>query len=101
MKKFIEEFYNRFALKSPAFFQVIQWVSIVTAAVSGLPALLAQFQNDLGIIVPKWLTDFSNKIVFYSAIVAWIMAKLPVETSETAKPTTVNKMPFTSKKQEV
>ena len=99
--KFLKEFFNRFSLKSPAFFQVIQKISIIAAAVAGIPALLAQFQNDLGIKVPDFLTNMSNKLVVVAAVIMWIVAKLPVKATETFKVTTVKKLPFTEKKQEI
>lgn len=102
MKKFIEEIWNRiFHMKSPSFFVVIQWASGITAAIAGIPALIAQFQNDLHIALPVWMIDYSNKIVVIGAIVAWVIAKLPVEQPNATK---INKdgevkklLPFTSK----
>lgn len=99
--KFLTEFFNRFSLKSPAFFQVIQWLSIAAAAIAGIPAMISQFESDLGLHVPVWMTDFSNKAVVIASVVAWIIAKLPVKTTETFKVTTVRKLPFTEQKQEI
>lgn len=83
--KFIKEFFNRFTLKSPSFFRVIQWLSVATAAITGLPALIAQFQSELGIILPSWVKDISDKAVAISAIVAWVIAKLPVSNPDATK----------------
>lgn len=99
--KFITEFLNRFSLKSPAFFQVIQTLSIVAAAIAGIPALIAQFQSDLGISVPGWMIDYSNKAVVIAAAVAWIIAKLPVKSPEINKISTLRKLPFSEKKKEI
>lgn len=101
MEKFITEIANRLGMKSPSFFQIIQWLSIATAAITGLPALIAQFQTELGIHLPVWMIDFSNKVVAIAAVVAWIIAKLPVEQPNATK---INKdgevkpmLPFTKK----
>lgn len=98
--KFIKEIFARLGMKSPSFFRVIQWLSVATAAITGLPALLSQFQNELGIAIPEWVTHISDKAVAISAIVAWIIAKLPVsdpdavvlKTNGDVKP----KLPFTN-----
>ena len=98
--KFITEIFNRFRMKSPSFFRVIQWLSVATAAITGLPALIAQFQTELGITLPDWIITFSDKAVAIAAIVAWVIAKLPVDnpnktklTSDGVKPL----LPFTKK----
>lgn len=101
MKKFLEEIWNRiFHMKSPSFFIVIQWASGITAGISGIPALIAQFQNDLHIALPVWMIDYSNKMVVIGAIVAWVIAKLPVsnDNATTLKDGVVKPMlPFTKK----
>lgn len=97
--KFITEIINRIGMKSPSFFRIMQWISIAVAAISGLPALIAQFQNDLGVTLPDWMLTISSKLVAISAIVAWIMAKLPVSNAEAVKEKpngeVVPKLPFT------
>lgn len=93
--KFITEFFNRFSLKTPAFFQVIQWVSIVTAAIAGIPALIGQFQQELGIVLPAFLVAISSKVVAWGAIVAWVIAKLPVKNPQL--PAVAQQLPFTDK----
>lgn len=97
--KFITEIINRIGMKSPSFFRIMQWISIAVAAISGLPALIAQFQNDLGVTLPDWMLSISSKLVAISAIVAWVMAKLPVSNAEAVKEKSngevVPKLPFT------
>lgn len=99
--KFIKEIFARLGMKSPSFFRVIQWLSIATATVTGLPALLAQFQNELGITIPDWIKHISDKAVAISAIVAWIVAKLPVsnpdQTVLKSSGSVAPKLPFTNK----
>lgn len=97
--KFIKEVFARLGMKSPSFFRVIQWLSIATAFVTGLPALLAQFQNELGITIPDWIKHISDRAVAISAIVAWVIAKLPVSDPDATKLKSngdvVNKLTFT------
>ena len=94
--KFITEFINRFKLKTPAFFQVIQWLSIATAVVAGIPALIGQFQTDLHITLPPLLVALSSKVVAWSAIVAWVIAKLPVSSPHSNS--VQMKLPYTESK---
>lgn len=99
--KFITEIFNRLRMKSPSFFRVIQWLSVVTAAITGLPALIAQFQTELGITLPDWVITFSDKAVVIAAIVAWIIAKLPVDEPNKIKLTETGvkpMLPFTKSK---
>lgn len=90
--KFLTETFHRIFKSSPSYFQVIQWLSIAVAFVSGIPLLISQFQTDLGIMLPDWVHDLSSKAVLWSSVVAWIIAKLPVKTVQD------DKMPFTTKK---
>lgn len=90
--KFITETLHRLFKSSPNYFQVIQWLSMAVAFVSGIPLLISQFQTDIGIVLPGWVHDLSSKAVLWASIVAWIIAKLPVKTVQNSK------MPFTSKK---
>lgn len=90
--KFLKETLNRLFKSSPSYFQVIQWLSMAVAFVSGIPLLISQFQTDLGIVLPDWVHIVSSKAVLYASVVAWIIAKLPVKTVQNSK------MPFTAKK---
>lgn len=90
--KFLKETFNRLFKSSPSYFQVIQWLSIAVAFISGIPALITQFQTDLGIMLPDWVHAVSSKALTISAVVAWVIAKLPVKTVQDST------MPFTAKK---
>lgn len=90
--KFITETFNRLFKTSPSYFQVIQWISVAIAFISGIPLLITQFQSELHIILPDWIHDLSSKVVLYSSVVAWFISKLPVATVQDSK------MPFTAKK---
>lgn len=89
--KFLKETWNRLVGASPSYFQIIQWLSIAVAFVSGMPLLIEQFQHDIGITLPQWVHDFSSKAVLWASIIAWVIAKLPV------KEVTETKQPFTTK----
>lgn len=99
MKKFFSEFLNRFKLKTPSFFQVIQTASIICGTIAGVPALLAQFQSELHIALPGWVLIISSRTVAISAAVAWVIAKLPVTLPVTKmeKEVLEQKLPFTEK----
>lgn len=96
--KWITEVFNRFALKTPKFFQVWQWIGIAAAAVAGLPALLVEFQTNLGITLPVWVVTISDKAVWLSGIIIWVMAKLPVKNPEQVTKTT-DKLPYSEQQQ--
>ena len=49
--KFFKEIFARFRMESPSFFKIIQLLSVLTAAITGLPALIAEFQTQLGMVV--------------------------------------------------
>jgi hypothetical protein len=89
--KFLEELITRITSKSPAFFVIIQKLSVITVIVAGIPALIAKFQSDLGISLPPWILATASKAVAISAIVAWIIAKLPLKTTQ------VPDLPITNK----
>ena len=93
--KFITEFFNRFSLKTPPFFQMIQKISIITTIIAGIPALIGQFQTDLNIVLPAFITSIALKVVAWSGMVAWVVAKLPV--SNPTSPVVSQQLPFTDK----
>ena len=99
--KFIKEIWGRLGMKSPSFFVIVQKLSIVVTALSGLPVLLQQFASQTGVQVPKFMTDFSNKTFFFCGIVAFVISKLPVKDPDATKINNagdvVQKLPFTKK----
>lgn len=98
MNDFLKEFFKRFALKSPKFFQHLQTVGIILMAIGGIPEML----QELNITLPGKINDWVNKgisiAVTLGGIVTWILAKLPVANAETL-PTSVKKeaLPFSKK----
>lgn len=72
---FIAEFVIRLFSAKPQFFVVIQWISIV---VGGISAGLSYWQS-LGKVLPEWVISVSNANVMVGAIVALIMAQLPLK----------------------
>lgn len=88
MKKiidFIKETWHRIGLPSPSFFQVIQWISLAVAFVTGLPSLLLQYQSELGITFPSWVFALSDRTVAWAALIGLIVAKLPVKNPDATK----------------
>lgn len=66
---------DRLLTSNPKFFKYIQWVSIVVAAITGLPGLLAW----LHISVPDVILPFYNKTIAAAAFAAAVIARLPNE----------------------
>lgn len=89
--KFLQELWTRITSKSPAFFVIIQKISVITLFIAGLPALIAKFQSDLGVSLPPWVLTTASKAVAISAMIAWVIAKLPLNT------TRVPNLPITNK----
>ena len=94
--KFIKEFFNRFGLKTPPFFQVLQKIAIIAGIIASLPILVTQFQTELGIILPLWVNAIASKAALISAAVLWIVAKLPVQKPDS--PVNAPNLPFTEAK---
>lgn len=102
MKQFFKEVFGRLTLKSPSFFVIVQRISVAVTVLSGLPMLLQDLHTQTGVVVPQFMTDFSNKIFFFCGIVTFIVAKLPVENPDATKlnkeGNSIKKLPFTNKK---
>lgn len=99
---FLEELFNRFALKSPKFFQILQKVGIVLLAITGIPEALLILKTSVGIdlwtYLPEAVQWFASKTIALAGILLWVLAKLPVQNSTTVMNTS-NKLPFTEKQQ--
>ncbi len=105
MKKviqFIKEVWHRLGLPSPSFFQVIQWLSMAVAFITGLPALLLQYQAQFGITFPQWVFTLSDRAVAWAAIVGFFISKLAVKDPNVTKLKSDGEvkplLPFTNKK---
>jgi hypothetical protein len=92
------EFFKRFAMKSPAFFQVLQAVGAICAILAGIPVLLAKY--NLG-LPHKWELIANQTAAIAVAVggaVMWIIAKLPVDQKVHAalpEETKQKKLPYT------
>jgi hypothetical protein len=73
MKEFFLDLVNRFLTNNPKFFKVIQVISVVIAAVTGLPLFIEQ----IGVVLPETITVLSNKIIAIASVVAALIAQLP------------------------
>jgi hypothetical protein len=73
---FLAELVLRLFGKTPQFFKIVQVVSIVVAAVTGLP----EFLNEIGLDLPESFDILANKVVAIAAIVAAFISQLTVTT---------------------
>lgn len=91
---FIVELYKRFGLKSPKFFQVIQFIGIIATAIAWVPDLLQYLDIIPNEIYSKTL-EVSLKV---AGIITWVIAKLPVVDSLKTVATKPENLPFTENK---
>lgn len=97
---YLVELIKRWGSKSPKFFKVINVISLVTTILTGLPGLLQQFN----VTLPDWASVLQNKVVAIASLVAFIISKLPVESTPVAvteqgdilKQTDQKALPFTA-----
>ena len=75
MKKFILELLARFFSKNPKFFRILQILACICAFITGIPALLHQYN----IVLSPSLSIFENKTVAICAMVVAFFAQLPNE----------------------
>ena len=100
MITFLQELFMRLSAKSPKFFKVIQFVSGLSAAVTGLPGLL----QELNVNLPDWAEVLQNKSVAWASATSLFISMLTVkstpvsktEEGEILKKTDEKKLPFTA-----
>lgn len=73
---FLQELVKRLVSKSPKFFKILQWITALTSVITGLPGFLAK----LSIHLPAPWDALANQTVAVAAAVAWLIAKLPVQS---------------------
>jgi hypothetical protein len=83
---FLIEIYKRFSSKSPRFFVVMQWVSMIAFVVTGLPGVL----QEMGVVLPGAWAEVQSKVIGWASAIAYFISKMPV-----ADP---SGLPFTEKK---
>lgn len=89
------ETFKRFALKTPAFFQVFQVLGIIATGVGFLPDLLEYLK-----ITPTEIFSHYLEIgLRVAGIVTWVMAKLPVINSTSVVQQQSTALPFTAQKE--
>jgi hypothetical protein len=104
MITFLQELFMRLSAKSPKFFKVIQFVSLLAAAVTGLPGLL----QEMNINLPDWAEVLQNKSVAWASATSLFISMLTVqakpvsktEDGEILKKTDEKKLPFTSQSEQ-
>lgn len=94
LEAFIVEFYNRFGLKTPRFFQYIQIAGMIATVLGFVP--LAVEALDLGNVT--WLSYTAKWCIAISGSITWIISKLPVTQSE-QQGAGFYKLPVTTRKQ--
>ncbi len=87
------EFFKRFALKTPKFFQVLQLAGIIATVAGFIPDILVWLSITPNEVVSKYLTV----ILKVAGATTWIVSKLPA-TNVTAVIDNSNALPFTEKK---
>lgn len=88
---FIVEFFQRLFTKKPTFFKVLQIVTVVLSAVTGLPELLASW----GVVLPDAFNLLANKWVGIISIVVAITSQLATATETVEDP--AKTLPLTAK----
>ena len=100
ISNFLKETWNRILGPSPSYFSIIQKISAAITILSGLPLLLQQLQAQTGLIIPTFMTAFSNKIFMFCGVIAFLIARLPVKNPDALKTKKdgeiVKKLPFTN-----
>ena len=97
---FLTETWHRIFGTSPSYFAVVQKISVIVAALSGLPLLLQQLHTETGFNVPAFMTNFANKAFLIGSVVAFVIARLPVSNPNAIKidrfGDVTKKLPFTN-----
>ena len=75
---------KRFVSKTPWFIKVIQVISVITALITGLPALF----EHMGLNIPEAWSGLYNETVSWAAAVAAFIAQF-TDTTETNKNTVI------------
>jgi hypothetical protein len=98
----IVEFLKRFALKSPAFYQVLQTIGLIAMLITGIPAFIEWLNADFGVNVtlPDFWLAIESKVIAWCGFITWIISKTPVDNrEELTRVEKREKLPYTSKKQ--
>lgn len=101
---FIVEIFQRLGQKSPKLFVVIQWVSGVLTALTGLPAVISAIASAAGYDLPAAFTATENKTMAVCGLLITFVAALPVksdtvasdQTGQPLKAINEKKLPFTA-----
>ena len=93
IKQWLQESFQRMAMKSPKFFRIWQIISGLCTMATGIPYLLVQFN----ITLPEPLASLSNKALLFFSAGAWFMAQFPIKNTVVPQPE--GKLPFSSNKE--
>jgi hypothetical protein len=97
---YIIEFFKRFGLKTPSFFQVLQTLGIIAAILTGLPAFVEWLNADfgVGVTLPDFWLAIQDKVIAWCGFVMWVVAKLPISDNAMPAAKAEDKLPFTENK---
>lgn len=98
---FLIELVSRIRTKKPKFFVVLQWITVVLGAVTGIPDFLAYFN----IVLPPALIVLENKWIAVASIGFLIASQLTTQSKpatvtadgDVLKQTNAKQLPFTAK----
>jgi hypothetical protein len=74
-KAWWKESWNRFFGDTPPFFKPIMVLGAVATAIAGIPDALIQMNVQL----PSFIKAFADNVIWIAGIVAFVIAKLPVQ----------------------
>lgn len=81
MTDFLLEIVKRWGAKTPYFFRVLRWLTVIIAVVTGLPEVIAE----AGIDLPDAIDVLANKVVAIAATIGAIISQLTATTEEKTK----------------
>lgn len=101
---FLVEIVQRLGQKSPKLFVIIQWISGVLTAITGIPAVIDWICQAGDWTLPAIFITFENKTVAICSLLITFVAALPVkpaivardQTGQPLKAINEQKLPFTA-----
>ncbi len=73
--QFLKEIVVRLRAKSPVFFKILQYISLATTLIPGIPMFLTY----VGVTLPDFLVAIQDKAIVIAGIVATFLTGLPVD----------------------
>lgn len=73
--QFLKEIVVRLRSKSPLFFKILQYISLATTLIPGIPMFLTY----IGVTLPDFLIVIQDKAIVIAGLVATFLTGLPVD----------------------